>query len=141
MIVFTNGVFDLLSVGHFNLLMFCREKAGFYGQVVVGVDEDDKVMADKGLHRPIYTSAERAKALYDLKFADQRLVNKVEFFHTNLELEMMIKRIKPDIIVKGSDWLGRKVVGSEVAKVVMFDRMQDYSTTEIIRRVMEKHGH
>lgn len=136
--VFTNGCFDVLHVGHFNLLMRCRELAGPDGMVIVAVDEDEKVMADKGLSRPVFDVNERAKALLDLKIGIATpLINRVEFFHTNLELEMIIKKIKPDIIVKGGDWKDKCVIGATVARVEFFNRI-DYSSSEIIRRCQVK---
>lgn len=137
--VFTNGVFDVLHVGHINLLLQCREIAGPKGQVIVAIDEDEKVMADKGLTRPIFNVHERAKALLDLMAGNDRvIVDRVEFFHTNLELEMVIRKVNPDIIVKGGDWKGRRVVGSEVARVQFVGRLGDYSSSEIIRRCHAK---
>lgn len=136
--VFLNGCFDVLQPGHFNLLMLAREIATPSGKVIVGIDEDEKVMADKGLQRPIFNVHERAKALLDLRTPERAIVDEVEFFYTNKQLENIIRRIKPDYLIKGSDWVGKRVVGSEYAKVLYFDRIE-YSTTEIIRRVLEKH--
>lgn len=137
--VFTNGVFDVLTVGHFNVLQKCRWFASEGGKVIVAVDEDEKVMADKGLTRPIYNVHERMKALCDLKTPDgKNLVDEVHSFHSNLELEMLIKRLGPDYIVKGGDWQGKTVIGSSIARVVFVGRLGDYSTTETIRRCHEK---
>lgn len=132
--VFTNGCFDVLHPGHYNLLMYCRELAGSYGKVIVAIDEDEKVMADKGLSRPIFSSIERGCSVSDLKFLRRNMVDTVLFFHTNLELEMLIKKHRPDIIVKGSDWKDRKVIGEEYAKVVFFERHTEHSTTDIVHR-------
>lgn len=137
MTIVANGGFDVLHPGHFNLLIYCRELAGA-GKLIIAIDEDEKLMADKGLCRPIFTVHERAKALLDLRINDMRIVDEVEFFLTNKQLENIIRRIKPDYIVKGSDWRGRHVVGSEISKVMYYERMSEYSTTEIIRRVIEK---
>lgn len=137
--VFLNGCFDLLTVGHFNLLTFARHVADNpgRGELIVAIDEDYKIQANKGLRRPIFGVHERAKALLDLKIGDRQLVDKIWFFHTDHELLNLIKRERPDYIVKGSDWDGKIVVGEEVSKVLFFPRM-DYSTSEIIRRVLEK---
>jgi cytidyltransferase-like protein len=135
--VFLNGCFDILHPGHFNLLMFARQIAKD-GIVMVAIDEDEKVMADKGLQRPIFNVHERAKAVLDLRMIDRPLVDQVDFFYTNHQLENIIRREKPDYIVKGGDWRGKTVVGSQYAKVLYYDRMQ-HSTSEIIRRVIEKH--
>lgn len=138
--VLTNGVFDLLHPGHFNLLTFCRHVADGdgRGEVIVCIDEDTKVMADKGLQRPVFDEHARAKAVLDLKVGDKPLVDKVYFFTTNQVLHNLILRHRPDYIVKGSDWESKNVVGEDLAKVVFFPRIE-YSTTEIIRRVLEKH--
>lgn len=137
--VFTNGVFDTLHVGHFNLLMYCRKIAGENGKVIVAIDEDEKVMASKGLRRPIFNVHERAKALLDLRMPDDKpVVDDIQFFHTDLELEMMIRRITPDYLVKGADWETKRVVGAEFTRVQFYRRIDEYSTTEIIRRCQEK---
>ena len=133
MIIFTNGNFDILHTGHFNLLMYCRELAGPEGKVIVALDDDEKITIDKGLDRPVFDVHERAKAVLDLTGLHGNLVNTVEFFNSNDELEKLIKRIQPDIIVKGSDWMGN-VVGSKYARVVYYERLTEYSSSEIIRR-------
>jgi len=118
--------------------MYARQLAE-YDHVIVALDEDELVMANKGLRRPIFNVHERAKALSDLRIDGKPLVNRFEFFQTNKVLENIIRRIKPDILLKGSDWRGKKIIGEEFAgKVVFFERM-DYSTTDIIARVVEKY--
>lgn len=137
--VFLNGCWDSIHVGHVNILLFARGVAGA-GKVIVAVDEDEKVMADKGLQRPIYNVHERAKALLDLRMPDQTpVVDEVMFFHTNLELQMIIKRLVPDYIVKGGDWRDKYVIGSNVSKVLYYDRIGEYSTTDTVHRVREKY--
>ncbi len=137
--VFVNGCFDLLTVGHFNLLTFARHVADNHGrgEVIVAIDEDYKIQASKGLRRPIFDVHERAKALLDLRIGDRQLVDKIWFFHTDHELLNLIKRERPNYLIKGSDWEFKYVVGSEISKVLFFPRME-YSTTDIIKRVMDK---
>lgn len=119
------------------MILHARQLAGT-GKLIVALDEDEKIMADKGLRRPIFNVHERAKALMDLKLNGRNLVDQLEFFYTNQVLENIIRRMKPDILLKGSDWKGRKIVGEEFSgQVVFFERME-YSTTDIIRRVVEK---
>jgi D-beta-D-heptose 7-phosphate kinase/D-beta-D-heptose 1-phosphate adenosyltransferase len=137
--VFLNGCFDVLQVGHINLLLHARHLAG-YGKVYVALDEDILVMANKGLQRPIFTVEERAQALLDLRYGQHPIVDEIEFFRTNQMLENIIRRIKPDILLKGSDWRDRKVVGQEYVRQVVFFERQNYSSTEIIRRIMEKNN-
>lgn len=138
--VFLNGAFDVLHTGHINLLMYARGLADRQGRgkVIVAIDEDEKIMADKGLQRPIFDVNERAKAVLDLRLPDgAHLVDEIHFFHTNLELDMLIKRLMPDVIVKGSDWKDKTVIGASVARVVFFER-QPYSSTEVINRCQSK---
>lgn len=136
--VFCNGVFDCsLHVGHVNLLLFARQIAE-KGKLIVALDEDEKCMASKGLRRPIFNVHERAKSVLDLQLNMKPVVDDVEFFYTDTQLLNIIRRLKPDYIIKGGDWRDRHVVGSEYAKVLFYDRLGDYSTTEIIRRVVEK---
>jgi cytidyltransferase-like protein len=136
--ILINGVFDLLHTGHFNLLMQARDIATGSGRVIVCLDEDEKCMADKGLQRPIFSVLERAKSLLDLKFGNYNIVDQVEFFYTNKQLENIIRREKPDYLLKGSDWRDKPVVGSQYSKVLFYER-ENYSTTDIVRRVLEKH--
>lgn len=138
--VFVNGVFDLLHPGHFNLLMFARTMADQpQGRVIVALDEDEKVMIDKNIRRPIFNIHERSKALLDLRIGDRPVVDEVEWFYTNLQLEHLIRKHKPDYLVKGSDWRDKLVVGAQYTKVLFYDRIE-YSTTDIVRRVLEKHN-
>lgn len=136
--ILVNGVFDCWHVGHINLLLYARELAG-EDKLIVCVDEDQHVMSLKGLQRPIFDVDERMRAVAYLKYQGRNMVDIVESFSTNLALLHLIRKHQPDILVKGSDWEGKTVVGSEfVKKVVFFPRM-DYSTSDIVRRVIEKH--
>lgn len=139
--VFLNGCFDILSVGHFNILTFARQLADEHGrgEVILALDEDILIMANKGLKRPIFDVHERAKALSDLKINGRNLVDRIEFFETNRVLENLVRRIQPDVLLKGDDWKNKKVIGAEYAGRVVFIERMDYSTTEVIRRVLEKH--
>jgi cytidyltransferase-like protein len=147
--VFTNGCFDLLHVGHFNLLMYCRNLAGPSGKVYVAIDADDKVTKDKGDDRPVFTQQERKEQLLSLKHdlvhlgGNSFLVNQVNFFNTNDELYRLIKSIRPDVVVKGEDWKRKKVVGDDIAEVKFFSYQSNnkgnpYSTTKIVDRVIQK---
>ena len=138
MIVFTNGCFDILHPGHFNLLTYCKKLAGPKGKLIVAIDEDDKVIIDKGITRPIYDVHERAKALLALQSESGPIVNVVEFFQTNQMLKHIMMKHQPDIIVKGSDWKDKYVVNIPSAEVLYFDRLDEYSTTDVIRRILDR---
>lgn len=140
--VLTNGVFDILHPGHFNLLVKCRELAGRFGKVFVAIDSDEKVKKDKGASRPYFSERERANNLLSLKYPLDgitiRLIDEIYVFKTNQDLyEVIDKLYMPDIIVKGSDWKGN-VVGSDLAEVIYFDRQDSLSTTNIEERIREK---
>lgn len=126
--VFTNGCFDALHVGHVNLLEFCKILAGPKGSVVVAVDDDEKVERDKN-RKPLFRTWERAVHLSTIPGVD-----KVRTFRTDEELLEIIKEEKPDIIVKGHDWLGKDIVGSDEAAVHLFPIKAAISTSLIIER-------
>lgn len=137
-VVFTNGVLDILTPAHFNLLLLCRRYAGSDGQVIVGIDSDEKVRKDKGENRPIFSVQERQQALLALKNGLDPIVDAVYMFESNQQLHELISFIKPDILIKGSDWKGN-VIGSDVAKkVIYFDLDPRFSTTKTIEKVLEK---
>lgn len=134
-IIFSNGVFDGgLHAGHINLLVKCRSLAGRYGKVVVAIDSDNKVKADKGFHRPYYTEKDRASHLLSLTYPIDslivKLIDDVMFFDTNEMLYELIKNLKPNFIVKGSDWKGN-IVGSDLAEVILVDLHPKISLTKL----------
>ena len=127
MIIWTNGCYDVLHRGHIELFKYAKS----LGHVlIVGIDSDQKVKKDKGEDRPINNSEDRKFLLESIRYID-----KVMIFDSKEELKNLIKDIKPDIMVIGSDWKGKPVVGQEHAKkLVFFDRIGDYSTTKIINK-------
>ena len=126
--VWTNGCFDIIHRGHIELFRFCKVLAGEDGEVIVGIDSDNKVRKDKGKTRPINSLEDRMAVLYSSIFID-----KVIPFDTSNELDKTIKWIRPHVIVIGSDWKDKDVIGqSHTDKVIFFDRIGDYSTTKIL---------
>jgi len=96
--------------------------------LVVGIDTDEKVKRDKGPERPYNSLSDRKFILESIKFIDEVVV-----FDSPQGLENLIKSNQPDIMVIGSDWKGKKVVGQQHAKeLVFFDRIGSYSTTNIL---------
>lgn len=123
--VFVNGCFDVLHRGHFQLIHY----AASLGELTVALDSDEKVARDKGPDRPIYPLEDRVYQMTRL-----RGVGTVLAFSTREELERLVEYIKPDIMIVGSDWKGKEVVGSQYAKEVrFFDRIGSYSTTKTIQ--------
>ncbi len=129
--VFVNGTFDLLHRGHLELLNFARSLGD---RVYVGIDTDRRVTEKKGPSRPIYNQEERKFFLENLKS-----VHKVLLFDSDFELEAMINFIQPDVMVVGSDWKGKSVIGSMHAdKLVFFSRVSDYATTKTIQNIISR---
>ena len=129
--VWTNGCFDILHRGHIELFKYAKSLGD---RLVVGIDSDDKVKKDKGEERPINCVKDRKYILESIKYIDEVLV-----FNSPKELENLIKQTKPDIMVIGSDWKNKKVVGDEYTKqLLFFERIGNYSTTNILEKG-EKH--
>lgn len=134
-IVFTNGVFDLFHPGHVEFLNFCQEQCRPQDTLFVGINSDASVRRLKGQGRPIMSHVERKKMV-------RLLADAVEVFEEDTPIEL-IRRLKPDILVKGSEWQG-KVVGQEFVeryggKVILYDRVTNYSTTDIIKRCYDSY--
>lgn len=122
--IFTNGCFDILHVGHLQLFEYAKS----FGYLYVGVDSDDKVKKDKGEDRPYNKLSDRIKMLQSLRFVDE-----VRSFDSSQGLQDLIKEINPDIMIIGSDWRGKPVIGQEHAKELkFFERINGYSTTGIL---------
>ena len=126
--VWTNGCFDILHRGHIELFKF----ASLLGdELVVGVDTDEKVKLDKGKDRPINNLQDRMLILQSIKYID-----KVIPFDSTEDLRKTIRWYNPDIMVIGSDWKGKDVIGQEFTdKLVFFDRIEGYSTTDMIGKI------
>ena len=128
-IVFTNGCFDILHLGHVRYL----EQAKALGDVlVVGVNSDESVRRLKGPSRPINPQYDRAYLLASLEAVDYVVV-----FDEDTPYEL-IKRVRPDILVKGGDYKDKEVVGSDIAKETrLIDFVPGKSTTSIIERMRQ----
>ncbi len=125
-LVWTNGCFDVLHRGHFELFKYAKSLGDL---LIVGIDADDKVKKDKGINRPVNNQEDRKFALESIKYID-----KVIIFHTRQELENKIKELNPSIMIIGSDWKGKSVVGEQhVKKIIFYDRIGNYSTTNILK--------
>lgn len=125
MIVFTNGCFDVLHRGHVELLKYCREIGT---KVVVGINSDSSVTDLKGPTRPHFNQNDRRFMLESCKYVDEVLI-----FDQPDPYEL-IKQVKPDIIVKGGDYTPNEVIGSDMAKVKIFNYIDGYSTTKILEK-------
>lgn len=129
-IVFTNGCFDLLHVGH---VRYLNEAATLGDLLIVGINSDNSVKILKGPTRPIQNENDRAEILASLKSVQHTVI-----FNQETPLEL-IQKIKPDILVKGGDWTVDQIVGSDFVlqnggKVLSLQFVDGKSTTKIIEK-------
>ena len=128
-IVFTNGCFDILHPGHIEMLKYAKSLGD---KVVVGIDSDERVKEKKGNLRPINTSEVRKEMLLAIRYVDA-----VYVFENDKQLKSLVKKFEPDIMIVGSDWIGKPVIGSEYAKELkFFERIPQYSTSKTIECIV-----
>ena len=130
-VVFTNGVFDLLHPGH---VRYLRDARALGDALIVAVNSDRSVRANKGPSRPINPEVERAELLLALECVDAAVIFDEETPHE------IVSRIQPDILVKGADWgpdniVGRDIVEARGGRVVRVELEPGHSTTDLIHRV------
>ena len=130
-VVFTNGVFDLLHPGHVRYLQSARALGE---ALIVGLNGDASVRRNKGPGRPINDERERAEVLAGLEAVDA-----VVLFDDDTPAEI-IRRLQPDILVKGADWaadqiVGRDTVESRGGRVVRVTVEQGYSTSSLVQKI------
>ena len=123
--VFVNGSFDLLHTGHLDLLYYAKSLGD---HLHVSIDTDERIRYNKGYDRPVNPLHIRKSIMQSLK-----PVNSVSVFGSDEELINTMRAVSPDIMVKGSDWRGKRVIGEEYCgKVIFYERVNDESTTKII---------
>ena len=130
-IVFTNGVFDILHPGHLRYLQAARRHGDL---LIVGLNSDASVRRNKGPERPVNPEAERAEVLEALACVDA-----VSVFDEDTPADI-IRRVQPDVLVKGADWPADRIVGRDTVearggRVILETVEQGYSTSTIIDRV------
>ena len=124
-IIWTNGCFDILHVGHIELFKYAKSLGS---KLYVGIDSDEKIKKDKGKDRPFNKLSDRIKVLESIKYID-----KVFSFGNTEGLDTLILMHNPYVLIVGSDWQGKTVVGEQHAQHVrFFDRIEGYSTTDIL---------
>tara|TARA_B100001094_G_scaffold211602_1_gene205550 strand:+ start:650 stop:1078 length:429 start_codon:yes stop_codon:yes gene_type:complete len=129
--VFVNGTFDLLHPGHISLLNYAKSLGNY---VIVGIDTDDRVREKKGPTRPIYNQEDRGLMLIALEAVDE-----VTYFDSDESLEALVKSIKPDIMVVGSDWKDKSVIGSYWSSELKFyDRIEKYATSKTVQCIIDR---
>jgi len=127
--IVVNGTFDILHSGHLALLNYARSLGDY---LVVAIDSDRRVKELKGQARPVNTQAERAELLSNLRAVDQ-----VSIFDSDQELIDIVAGCA--VMVKGSDYRGRAIVGDQVIpEIIFFERIHGFSTTEKIQDITSR---
>jgi rfaE bifunctional protein nucleotidyltransferase chain/domain len=129
--IFVNGTFDILHPGHIQLLQYARSLGD---SLLVAIDTDSRVQHLKGKDRPFFNQEDRKFMLESLS-----CVGKVVMFGTDQELEHIILTHEPDIMVKGSDYINKPIVGEEhCGRIEFFKRTNEYSTTKTIQHIINR---
>ena len=134
-VVFTNGCFDILHVGH---IRYLKEAKGYGDILIVAVNSDLSVKSIKGDKRPIVSQSERAEVVAALEMVDY-----VTMFDEDTPYNI-IKKLQPDVLIKGGDWtidkiIGRDIVEARGGKVIAIPFIEGASTTGIVERVLERY--
>ena len=129
--IFVNGTFDLVHAGHIKLLNYARSLGSY---LLVAIDSDRRVRQLKGSDRPVHNQTDRKLLLENL-----RSVDAVKIFDTDQELEHIITLYEPDIMVKGSDYRNKPIIGEEqCGRIEFFERIDEYSTTKTIQHIANR---
>ena len=128
--IFVNGTFDILHRGHLEMLEYA---AGLGDYLLVAIDTDRRVRELKGPTRPINNQDDRRFMMYRLKG-----VNNVMLFDTDEELQHIIQTFQPDIMVKGSDYRNKPIIGEEHCREIRFYETTNHSTTNPIQHIINR---
>jgi D-beta-D-heptose 7-phosphate kinase/D-beta-D-heptose 1-phosphate adenosyltransferase len=129
--IFVNGSFDVLHTGHLELLNYAKSLGNY---LLVAVDSDRRISEKKGLDRPFNNELNRVALMSNLKAVDQ-----VEIFDTDQQLIDIISDYQPDIMLVGSDWQGKEIIGgSHSKKIVYFNRINNESTTKTLQSYIDR---
>lgn len=130
--IIVNGSFDIIHFGHLKLLEHARSYLDSF--VYVLIDSDRRIRELKGNLRPINNQDERKFLLQSLIYVD-----KVDIFDSDQELENLIQQFGPDIMVKGSDYRDKPIIGSKYCKHIdYYDRIEKFSTTAKIHSIINR---
>tara|TARA_R100001015_G_C4566649_1_gene125456 strand:- start:166 stop:558 length:393 start_codon:yes stop_codon:yes gene_type:complete len=123
-IIFTNGCFDILHIGHVRLLRYAKSLGK---KLIVGLNSDESIKRLKGFERPFNKLEYRKEILESVKWVDE-----IKIFSEDTPYNL-IKDIEPDLIVKGGDYNPNDVIGSDICKVKIFKLVDNISTTKILK--------
>jgi rfaE bifunctional protein nucleotidyltransferase chain/domain len=126
--VFVNGTFDVLHPGHVALLRHAASQGDY---LLVAIDSDRRVSELKGAGRPFFDAVDRKYMLLAIAGVDE-----VAVFDSDQDLEAILTEYQPDVMVKGSDYRGKAIVGQHlVPHIDFFERINEYSSTKTIQHL------
>ena len=129
--VFVNGTFDILHPGHMALLEYANSLGS---RLFVAIDNDERVKELKGNDRPVNDVRTRRIMLESIRWVDEVII-----FGSDIELDLIVRQIRPKHMVVGSDYRDKQVIGSRWAKNLHFyDKIDEYSTTKTIQRITDR---
>lgn len=128
--IFVNGSFDILHRGHIELLKYAKHLGDF---LVVAIDTDDRIQQLKGSSRPINNQWDRKFILENISSVDD-----VCLFGSDAELVALIQEYAPDVMVKGSDYIGKTIIGAEYCKEIKFYDRTEHSTTKTVQDIINR---
>lgn len=126
--IWCNGTFDILHPGHIELFKIAKSLGD---RLIVATDSDNKIKKAKGSNRPVNNLSFRKTLLESIKYIDVVLV-----FDSDEELNSLIKIYSPDVMLLGSDWEGKNIVGGKYAKEIKFlPRLVEHASSSIINKI------
>lgn len=128
--IWINGTFDIIHVGHIRLINHAKS----LGKVRVGLDTDQRIRSKKGISRPFTTLHDRMEIISSINGVDS-----VVHFDSDDELVARIIDWEPDIMVIGSDYTGKEIIGSKHIGEILFYPRSSYSTTGLVEKIITEH--
>jgi D-beta-D-heptose 7-phosphate kinase/D-beta-D-heptose 1-phosphate adenosyltransferase len=122
--VWINGCFDVLHYGHFKLIDYAKS----FGDLMIGIDSDERIKQMKGDGRPFHTEGQRVFNLLQIEGVD-----KIVIFDSDDSLRKHLKEYEPDIFVIGDEYMYKPIIGGEHAKEIkFFGKLDGFSTTKLL---------
>lgn len=128
--IWINGSFDILHIGHVRLINFAKSR----GTVRVGLDSDERIREKKGISRPFNVLYDRMEFISSIHGVDS-----VVSFGSDNELVDRIREWEPDIMVIGSDYEGKEIIGSNYIKEIIYYPRTSYSTTGLVEKIISEY--
>ena len=128
--IWINGTFDILHVGHIHIFKY----GASLGTLRVGIDSDERIREKKGTSRPYNSLYDRSEFISSIKGIDS-----VVSFGSDSELITRIIEWEPDIMVIGSDYKGKKIIGAEYINEIIFFPRSSSSTTGLVEKIITEH--